>query len=99
MANPKPIPLEVLAHCADALKVLAHPIRLHAVDLLSCQRMTVGELAEKIGKPPAEISQHLSKMKRAGLISVERDGQKAYYSVTNPSCTTILGCIRKNFVK
>lgn len=95
----KPIPPETLRHCADALKVLAHPARLRIVELLETKRQSVGELADALAKPPAEVSQHLSRMKAAGLISVERQARCAYYSVTNPACTAVIGCIRKNFVK
>ena len=95
----KPIPTEVLFHCAAALKVLAHPARLRAVELLETQRLTVGELAAQIGEPHAEVSQHLSRMKAAGLISVEREGRKAYYRVTNPACIAVIGCIRQHFAK
>lgn len=95
----KPIPPEVLLHCADALKVLAHPARLRIVDLLETKRLTVGELADELRKPPAEVSQHLSRMKSAGLVGVERQARRAYYSVANPACTAVIGCIRKNFVK
>ncbi len=95
----KPIPADTLLHCADALRVLAHPARLRMVELLDSKRLSVGELAAQIGKPPAEVSQHLTKMKTAGLVSVERDARCAYYRVTNPACLAVLGCIRKHFVK
>lgn len=97
--TPKPIPSEVLAHCAAALKVLAHPIRLRAVEVLQGERLTVGELAEALDKPQAEVSQHLSKMKSAGLVLVEREGRAAYYRVANPACVAVLDCIRKQIVK
>lgn len=95
----KPLPPDVLLHCADALKVLAHPIRLRLVEVLAAKRLSVGELAEQVAKPQAEVSQHLSKMRAAGLVSVEREARNAYYRVTNPACIAVLDCIRKNFVK
>jgi DNA-binding transcriptional ArsR family regulator len=97
--NFKSIPPEVLAHCAAALKVLAHPVRLRAVELLQVERLTVGELAEAIDKPQAEVSQHLSKMKSAGLVLVKREGRAAYYRIANPACVAVLDCIRRQMVK
>lgn len=93
----KPIPDRVLVHCSVSLKVLAHPLRLRIVDLLHERRHTVGELAEALAEPPAAVSQHLGKMKAAGLLDVERHGRLAYYRVTNPACLALLGCIRRNF--
>lgn len=94
----KPIPADVLAHCAASLKVLAHPHRLRIVELLEAKRHTVGELAEALGLEQAVVSQHLARMKAVSLLSVEREGRLAYYRVTNPACPTLLECIRKNFV-
>jgi DNA-binding transcriptional ArsR family regulator len=92
------IPADVLEHCSAALKVLAHPLRLRVVELLDARRLTVGELADELDAPQAAVSQHLSKMRAAGLLAVERDGRSAYYRVTNPACLAVLGCIRKHFV-
>ncbi len=95
----KPIPPDTLLHCANALKVLAHPVRLRIVEVLAAKRLAVGELADQVAKPQAEVSQHLSKMRAAGLVSVERQARCAYYHVTNPACTAVIDCIRQNFVK
>lgn len=95
MEKPAPIPPETLAHCAKALRVLAHPVRLRLADLLAARRLTVGELAEAADLPQAIASQHLAKMRRVGLVEAVRKGQNAYYRIANPSCTTVLGCIRR----
>lgn len=92
------IPADVLEHCSAALRVLAHPVRLRVVELLDARRLTVGELAEALGEPQAAVSQHLSKMRAAGLLSVDREGRSAYYRVTNPACLAVLSCIREHFV-
>lgn len=94
----KPIPADVLEHCAASLRVLAHPHRLRIVELLEARRHTVGELAEALGLEQAVVSQHLAKMKAASLLSVEREGRLAFYRVTNPACPSVLDCIRKHFV-
>jgi DNA-binding transcriptional ArsR family regulator len=95
---PRPIPPEVLAHCSDALRVLAHPVRLRIVEILAAKRLTVGEVAQAVGGGQAAVSQHLTKMRVAGLLEVEREGRSAYYRVTNPACLAVLDCIRRNFV-
>jgi ArsR family transcriptional regulator, zinc-responsive transcriptional repressor len=94
--NKTAIPQETLEHCASALKVLAHPIRLRLVEILLEGRWSVTQLAAAAGKPQAEISQHLGKMKAARLLTAERDGKEVYYCCLDPACATIINCIRKH---
>jgi len=84
----------LLIHCANALKVLAHPARLRIAEILESRRCTVGELAAALRVPQAVASQHLTRMKAAGLLVVEREGRKSFYRVNDPSCFAVLDCIR-----
>jgi len=88
----------VLEKCAASLRVLAHPVRLRIVESIEARRLTVGELAESLDMPQAVVSQHLARMKAVGLLNVEREGRSAYYRICDPSCTTLLACIRKHHV-
>ncbi len=60
------------------------------------ERLTVGELSELLGLPQAGVSQHLSKMKAAGLVHPERDGACVYYRVHHPIARAVLRCILSN---
>jgi DNA-binding transcriptional ArsR family regulator len=93
----KPIALAVLRQCARSLRVLAHPVRLRIVDLLESRRLAVLELADELDLPQAVVSQHLARMKAAGLLDVEREGRSSYYRIANPACPTLLACIREHF--
>lgn len=90
-----PIPAEVIAHCAASLRVLAHPVRLRIAELLTARRLSVGELSAALGVEQAVVSQHLTRMRNADLLTVERQGRLAFYRVTSPSCTAVLDCIRR----
>ncbi|MEN9360348.1 MAG: HTH-type transcriptional repressor SmtB [Verrucomicrobiota bacterium] len=94
--NLEAIPQENLEHCAAALKVLAHPVRLRLVEQLLAGRWSVTQLAAAVSKPQAEISQHLGKMRAAGLLKAEREGKEVYYGCLDPACATIIQCIRKH---
>lgn len=89
------IPHAVLARCAAAFRVLAHPHRLKIVELLAHRRLSVGELARRIDLPQAACSQHLNLMRAHGLLAAERNGKIVYYKVANPSALHIIDCIRK----
>jgi len=71
---------------ADLLKALAHPVRLQIVhDLLKngCRNVRCMEI--HIGMSQSCISQHLQKLRLAGVVSAERSGNEVYYRVAS-SC-------------
>ena len=76
-----PVNLETLA---DRLKVLAEPKRLLIFNLLMEGVQCNCELGDFLEMPPNLISHHLSKLRAAGLVDVERDAVDSrwvYYSV------------------
>ena len=76
-----PANLEVLA---ARLKVLAEPKRLLIFNLLMQGVQCNCELGDALQMAPNLISHHLSKLRQAGLVTVERDAIDArwvYYSV------------------
>ena len=69
---------------ADRLKVLAEPKRLLILDLLMQGVQCNCELGEALQMAPNLISHHLSVLRQAGLVEVERDALDArwiYYSI------------------
>ena len=66
------------------LKVLAEPRRLQIFDLLIQGVQCNCELGEQLQLAPNLISHHLSVLRQAGLVDMERDqvdGRWVYYSV------------------
>jgi DNA-binding transcriptional ArsR family regulator len=61
------------------LKLLADPTRLRLVHALLHGEHAVGELAEHVGARQAAVSQHLAKLRWAGLVTSRRDGNRIYY--------------------
>ena len=66
---PRMIPAEALERVAPVLRVLGHPHRLRITELLVDRKMTVGQLAERLGIPHNACSQHLNLMKAHGLLA------------------------------
>lgn len=73
-----------LAAAASTFGLLANPARLHVVWLASRGVHDVTALAERAGVGTATMSQHLSKLRLAGVISVRRDGRRHIYTVEDP---------------
>ncbi len=90
--------------CARALKALADPERLKIVQCLAERARRVGDLAETLGQPVANVSHHLAVLRRAGVVRNDRQGKYVLYSLHpdvflppepggSPACLD-LGCCR-----
>lgn len=76
---------------AEILKVLGHPIRLCIVKgLLECKGCNVTKIQDCLEIPQSTISQHLSKLKNAGIIVGQRKGLEITYRVSNPKVEQII---------
>jgi len=95
--SPDYVDMEGLNRAAECLKTLAHPHRLHIVQLLLHKEHTVGELAEACGIPSHMASEHLRLMKDRGLLSSERRGRRIYYSVATPGLASIMSCVHCHY--
>ena len=65
-------------------KALSNPHRLQLIEVLAQGERTVEQLAEDIGSPVPNVSQHLQVLKAAMLVSVRREGLYAFYSLADP---------------
>ncbi len=80
----QPVVFDQLQTLVAWLKVLAEPRRLQIFDLLMQGVQCNCELGEQLQLAPNLISHHLSVLRQAGLVDMERDqvdGRWVYYSV------------------
>lgn len=63
------------------LKALGDPTRREILQALRQGDLTAGDIAARFPMTAASVSHHLSVLKEAGLISVERDGRNLIYSL------------------
>lgn len=78
---------------ARALKALAHPSRLAAVEALAGEPLCVQELQEVMGSDLSTVSRHLKSMAEAGILDPERQGQRIVYRLKVGCLADFLGCI------
>lgn len=64
---------------ADALRILADPTRLKLMWALLQGEENVACLADLAGARPTAVSQHLAKLRLAGLVTTRREGTFVYY--------------------
>ncbi len=85
---------EELKEVAEKMKALGHPLRLCMVrGLVECGGCNVKKIMECTGVPQSTISQHLDRLKNAGLIAGERKGNEVIYRVIDPRIKKLLECM------
>lgn len=68
---------------AESFRLLADPTRMKIVWALLQGESNVACLAELVGAAPTAVSQHLAKLRLAGLVRGRREGTFIYYSAAN----------------
>ncbi|HCW05210.1 MAG TPA: transcriptional regulator [Clostridium sp.] len=82
---------EKLEEVSELLKVLAHPVRLCIVNgLLKKGECNVSHMQHCLDLPQSTISQHLQKLKTAGLIKGERKGLEIIYRLVDERVAKII---------
>lgn len=86
--------IEIFNEKSKILKALAHPIRLCIVQgLIEDEGTNVTTMQNCLKSPQSTVSQHLSKLKAAGIIEGRRSGTEINYYVVNEDAKKILSSI------
>ncbi|MFF1692600.1 ArsR/SmtB family transcription factor [Streptomyces sp. NPDC058257] len=81
---------DVLAEAAAAFGLLASSARLHIVWALAQGESDVTGLADRVGGALPAVSQHLTKLKLAGLVRSRREGRRQVYFVDDADVVTVV---------
>lgn len=68
---------------AESFRLLADPTRIKVLWALLQGESSVACLAELAGAAPTAVSQHLAKLRLAGLVKGRREGTFVYYSAAD----------------
>jgi ArsR family transcriptional regulator len=80
---------------AEFFRTLGHPARVRALELLKDGEMTVGDLQAKLGIDSSGASQHLSAMRRQGILEARKEGTSVFYKVRDPRIFQMLESARQ----
>ena len=69
---------------AAVARALGDPKRLCVLESLAGGEASVGELAGRVACQVPNMSQHLSVLRSAGLVTARRDGSTVYYRLSDP---------------
>lgn len=78
---------------AELFKSLAHPARIQVLEVLSAapdHAAQVSELLAATGAEASALSQHLTVLKRAGVVTSSRHGNAVVYRLSEPLVAELL---------
>lgn len=86
---------DVFTHLARIGSALSSGVRLELLELLAQGERSVDQLSALTGTTVANASQHLQKLKQAGLIAGRKQGQFVFYSLAGDDVVGLLGALSK----
>ncbi|MBK8573167.1 MAG: winged helix-turn-helix transcriptional regulator [Holophagaceae bacterium] len=78
---------DTLRPLVDTLKALAHPVRLRILALLQGGELCVCEVAEVLGLAPSTVSEHLTALRRTGLVRERKVGRWVHVALAEEAAT------------
>jgi len=89
--------LDQMEEKAEILKAIAHPYRLCIVNgLLDEPGCNVTKMQSCLELPQSTISQHLAKLKNAGIVEGRRNGLEVNYYVVNEHAKRVVRVLIEN---
>jgi len=79
---------------AELFRALGHPARIRTLELLVDGERPVSSLLAQTGLEPSTLSQHLTILKRIGLVESTRSGNAVTYRLTDPSVGAFLSAAK-----
>lgn len=77
------------------LSALANKVRLKLITCLSKGPKNVSQLIGNCGLAQSAVSQHLEKLRAAGLVKTKRKGKEIYYELTSKKTAKISYLLQK----
>lgn len=88
---------EDILQAAQAMKAIAHPLRLKILCVLGSQELSVQDIVEQVGTSQSNISQHLAKMRDQGVLATRKESNWVYYRIGDIRTLKLIGMMRDVF--
>jgi DNA-binding transcriptional ArsR family regulator len=90
---------QLLEKIADRLKAMADPMRLKILHALQDEEQCVNDILGEVGGSQANVSKHLSVLRRVGLVECRREGVNVYYRIADETvfaiCSTVCDSLER----
>ena len=75
---------------SDYFKAVSHPIRIEVIKLLATNELCVQNIISNIEIEQSNLSQHLTVLKKQGIVNSRKDGTRVIYWLNSPSPNKII---------
>ncbi len=86
-------------HVAGRLALVANAKRLLVLCELAKGERSVGALQSAVGLGQSALSQHLAKLREAGMVETRREGQTVFYRISDPDLEILMAALYEAFCK
>lgn len=88
---------EDIERACQAIKGLAHPIRLKVLCVLGDRAMSVNELADACETSQSNISQHLNILRQSGILETRKEATFVLHRIHDPRMIQLMDLMREMF--
>lgn len=88
---------EEIHQAAEAMKAIAHPLRLKILCVLGDQEVSVQDIVDQVGTSQSNISQHLAILREKGVLATRKDANRVYYRISDLRTIKLVGLMREVF--
>jgi len=88
---------EDIQQAAQAIKAIAHPLRLKILCVLGDQEISVQDIVEQVGTSQSNISQHLAILRDKGVLATRKDANRVFYRIGDLRTLKLVGMMRDVF--
>ncbi len=81
----------------ELLKSIAHPIRLKILCYLMAGEKKVSDIEQQFDSTISNISQHLTVLRKAGIITRRKQANFMFYSISNERIITLMQALKTSF--
>lgn len=78
---------------ARIFTILGSPNRLVMLSAMADGEMMVGDIAASVDLSQSAVSQHLAKMRAAGIVSCRRESQRMFYKLASDDVRNLLSVL------
>jgi len=88
---------EEIQQAAEAMKAIAHPLRLKILCVLGDQEVSVQDIVDEVGTSQSNISQHLAILRDKNVLATRKDANRVYYRISDLRTIKLVGLMREVF--
>ena len=88
---------EDIQQAAQAMRAIAHPLRLKILCVLGNQEISVQDIVEQVGTSQSNISQHLAILRDKGVLATRKEANRVFYRIGDLRTLKLVGMMRDVF--